>query len=298
MITDVLDELKIEYRITGQEAVAACPFHSPDKHPSWSVNIRTGLHNCFSCGARGNLASLVSHVNRLSYPEAVIWVNGKVGWSKAQRWREDYEAHSFSPPYFRVSEADMALFTDPPEDQLTVKKINADSARRFGVRWNPAHESWVFPLRAPFTNELWGWQEKNERIFRNYPHGVRKSQTFFGLPAFEHGSTVVLVESPVDAVRLDVAGYGGGLSSWGVQVSDCQLAIVQQLTESVILALDNDKPGISETARICKEHAGFVKRIRVFNYSQVKVKDPGEMSGEEIEWAMANAIPAMKWMRS
>ena len=39
-----------------------CPFpdgHSGgiDKHPSFSVNVRTGQYQCFSCGAKGNLAS-------------------------------------------------------------------------------------------------------------------------------------------------------------------------------------------------------------------------------------------------
>lgn len=297
MITDVLDELRIEYKLTGKEAVAACPFHSPDRHPSWSVNVRTGLHNCFSCGARGNLASLVSHVRRISYPDAVIWVNSKVGWAKAQKWREDYDEHNFSPAYLKVSETDMALFTDPPEEQLLLKRITLDSAKRFGVRWNPARESWVFPMREPYTNDLWGYQEKNERIFRNYPHGVRKSQTLFGLSAFEHGSTVIIVESPVDAVRLDACGYRSGLSSWGVQISDCQLAIVQQLTESVVLALDNDQPGISETARICSGYAGFVSRLRVFNYGDSLAKDPGEASDEEVRYGIENAIPSISYRR-
>lgn len=298
MITDVLNELNIDYRIVGKEAVAACPFHSPDRHPSWSVNVRTGLHNCFSCGARGNLASLVSHVNRLTYTDAVIWVNSKVGWAKANKWREDYEVKNFAPDYLKISEADLALFTDPPDVQLLSKRINKDSARRFGVKWNPDRSSWIFPIREPYTNDLWGWQEKNERIFRNYPSGTRKSKTLFGLSAFKHGSTAILVESPVDAVRFDACGYRGGLSSWGVQVSDYQLTLIQQLTESVVLALDNDSVGVSAAARICAENASFVNRLRVFNYGDSKGKDPGELTDDEVIFGIENAVPAMKYRRN
>lgn len=298
MITDVLNELKIDYRIVGKEAVAACPFHAPDRHPSWSVNVWTGLHNCFSCGARGNLASLVSHVNRISYTDAVIWVNTNLGWAKSHKWLEDRHAiTNYAPDRLKISESDMALFTDPPADQLMSKRINEDSARRFGVKWNPEHESWIFPIREPFTNDLWGWQEKNERIFRNYPSGTKKSKTLFGLSAFEHDSTAILVESPVDAVRFDACGYRGGLSSWGVQVSDRQLALIQQLTESVILAFDNDSVGVSTAVRVCAENAGFVNRLRVFNYSDSAAKDPGEMNDDEVEYGVENAVPAMTYRR-
>jgi DNA primase len=297
VITDVLNELGIEYRIVGKEAIAACPFHSPDRHPSWSVNVRTGLHNCFACGARGNLASLVSHTNRITYTEAVIWVNTKVGWAKAGKWREDYEVKSFAPDYLKISEADLALFTDPPDKQLMSKRITLSSAKRFGVRWNPLKNSWIFPIREPYTNELWGWQEKNERIFRNYPGGTRKSKTLFGLSAFEHDSPVVLVESPVDAVRFDATGIRGGLSSWGVQVSDFQLTLVQQRTERVVLALDNDSAGVSETIRLCSDAKGFVRQLRVFNYGESVGKDPGELDDDSIRWGIENAIPSIRYIK-
>lgn len=36
----------------GEWRKALCPFH-PDKHPSLSVNHRTGAFCCFACDARG-----------------------------------------------------------------------------------------------------------------------------------------------------------------------------------------------------------------------------------------------------
>lgn len=35
------------------QALVCCPFHQ-DENPSLSVNLTTGLFNCFSCGAKGN----------------------------------------------------------------------------------------------------------------------------------------------------------------------------------------------------------------------------------------------------
>lgn len=38
----------------GDEATALCPFHE-ETNPSFSVNLKSGLYNCFGCGAKGNI---------------------------------------------------------------------------------------------------------------------------------------------------------------------------------------------------------------------------------------------------
>jgi DNA primase len=52
-----LERLGIEGKESGDEYVARCPMHAArtgreDSHPSWSINLQTGLFLCFSCGYR------------------------------------------------------------------------------------------------------------------------------------------------------------------------------------------------------------------------------------------------------
>lgn len=290
----VLRELGIDYYLSGDEAIAKCPAHD-DRHPSWSMNVGTGVHHCFSCGFSGSIASLAAHVLNLTYPEAVLWCNARVGWAFAHQWREAIDNVSFSPAYMKIGEADTALFTQPPDDELAGRGISREAADAFGILWNPGKQEWIFPVRDPNTNQLWGWQSKNARTFRHYPAGIRRSETLFGLGAFHYGSPVVLIESPIDAAYIYSAGRRGGLSSFGVQVSSQQFAIIHRLTEHLILALDRDSAGVEQTARICDEFNQV--KIRVFNYAGIHVKDPGEMSYEEVRYGIDNAIPALKWMR-
>lgn len=42
----------------GSERWALCPAHE-DKKPSWSINVETGQHHCFSCGWGGGVPALV-----------------------------------------------------------------------------------------------------------------------------------------------------------------------------------------------------------------------------------------------
>ena len=297
-IETLLRELNVSFVKSGKEAVAHCPYHSPDKHASWSINTQTGLHHCFSCGASGNLAHLVSHIKNIPYSSAAIEINQTVGWARSYQWREDYDNKNFSPQTFKVSEADMAMFTDIPQEVLAGRRIERSTAELFGVRYNPANHSWILPIRDPYSDELWGWQEKfiSERHFRNYPIGITKSKTLFGLDAFTDGSTAVVVESPIDAMRVSTFGAGSGLACSGLQISDFQLSLVFERSDNTVLALDSDNAGVRETGRICREYQGR-SNFWVFDYGDTVAKDPGEMDDIDIILGFANAISGIRWLR-
>lgn len=294
-IIQILKELGLtSVSLQREEAKTSCPSgRHEDKSPSWYINIETGLHHCFSCDYSGNLPGLVADLKKIPYTEAVSWCNGKIGWAKAQQWRT--QDHNI-PEYKRLSESSLALFTGPPDDMLAEKRITREAANEFEVLWNPSQSQWIFPIRNPEDQSLWGWQLKNGRIFRSYPAGIKKSETLFGIRAFTDGSTPVLVESPIDAVRLYASGVRGGLSSLGVQVSDKQLSFILSRSDSIILALDNDLAGVQETARICRVY-GQIPTIRIFNYGASTGKDPGELTQEEVLYGIDNAHNKIRWLR-
>ena len=73
-IAQLLHVLGIEYEQRGLEYWAICPSpeHSDDS-PSWSItsdNSRFGVHNCFGCGYRGNIFTLVSTVKNIPFIQA------------------------------------------------------------------------------------------------------------------------------------------------------------------------------------------------------------------------------------
>ena len=70
-------------RLDGSEAWALCPSHQ-DTKPSWSVNLRTGQHHCFSCGWGGGAADLV--IRGLGVED--------LAWSTKDAW-EWLEQHGF-----------------------------------------------------------------------------------------------------------------------------------------------------------------------------------------------------------
>jgi DNA primase len=284
-----LDELGIAVdRIIGDEAIARCPGHlrrvgKNDRDPSWSVNLDTGMHNCFSCGFRGPFEGIVREVLNLPGNEAHTWVKRRGGLERIEQYLTGgYISDLTEPRKIKFTEADLALCIPPPVDVLATRGISAEAAAAYGVLYDPQKDCWITPIRDPATGKLWGWQEKAvvDRYFRNRPRHVEKSKTLFGIGQPDPGRRAVMVESPLDAVVMRTAGIHGALSSFGAAVSDDQMQLVLERFDELILALDNDPDGRKNTERI---YDAWHRRlpILVMPYP-AKVKDPGEMEDRQI----------------
>jgi hypothetical protein len=62
----------------GDNHQAVCPFHE-DKDPSFSVNLKTGIYNCFGCDARGDVFSFYMKRHGCDFKSALGALGGLVG---------------------------------------------------------------------------------------------------------------------------------------------------------------------------------------------------------------------------
>jgi DNA primase len=288
-------------RVSGDEAWALCPNpkHS-DRSASWSINLITGEHHCFSCGWSGNYVYLVKKTKGWDKSEdgderAEEWVRKHGGIDVARKKLRGELAYSKKEPD-PVSEADLALFVDPPQRALDERDLELDSVLAFGVRWDPKDKAWILPIRDPFSNRLLGWQSKSKRHFLNFPDSVPKAETVFGYHLL--GEVAYVEESPLDCARLHTYSLDGAVSGYGVHISDVQVDLILDKAKTVFWCLDNDRAGREKEAQIWEEYRG---RGRMFfaNYDHVQgsnyKKDHGEMEPDEIEWSITNAISSLRY---
>jgi hypothetical protein len=286
--------LSISGSLRGREFTGCCPMHEqrtgkPDSHPSWSINVDTGLFNCFSCGYRGTILTLISDLKGVSVDEAkglTIRPDLQVSLSRIPGAYKSY------PKPEPINEATLFRFVTPPRWARDRRNLTKDACEAYGVRWNLLTESWITPIRDPFDNSLMGWQEKSEtdRSFNNYPTGVRKSSALFGYDIFTSGRMVV-VESPLDAVRLMSEGVYGAVATYGAIVSKQQVMLMSAADE-VVFALDNpsiDPAGLKASTQLLHETKGVLKSVKFFNYSGISAKDPGDMTPTEITQGLSTA---------
>lgn len=285
-----LDELGVEVRKIDErtgEAEGWCPAYlertgRQDRHPSWSVNIENGQHNCFSCGFKGPFVSLVRYVLGVSPEEAIAWVKARGSIDRARRvlGRGSYIEELVAEA---VTEADLALYEEVPEWACEHRDLDPASVDHYGILWEPEKQLWITTIREPFTDRLVGWQEKAHkgRHFKNVPDHLEKSNYLFGFNQALESNACVLVESPLDVPRLHTAGLEGGVASFGAFLSDAQLDLICENFIFLVSALDNDKAGDQVNKDLRRRVNGRV-RLKFWNYGTLDAKDPGEQSDEEI----------------
>ena len=288
-VEDTLDSLRIEIlKEDGDERWALCPGHRrrtgrEDHNPSWSINVRTGAHYCFSCHWKGNLVTLVRELKGDAAAERLMAETKQFGRPvsvnrtvrRCAGWRRNDPIHDRGS---RLPKSWLAVYDRPPEWALKSRRLDLASVVAYDVRWDPQREAWVLPLYESDLSRLIGYQVKAQqgRFFRNQPRGMDKSATLFGLGTAQ--GDVVVVESPLDAVLLHRLGYEA-VAICGSRVSDTQYRLLQQY-DSIIYALDNDGAGQREHKRLSK-----MGRARFLRYDGPE-KDVGEMPDAAIRSAL------------
>lgn len=286
----VLDELGIDYHVSGDEANARCPRHQ-GQSMNWYINTDTGLFQCFKCDYRGPLVRLVRDLRRVGEDEALLWVRTRSSF-RLRASPDPEEAPEPEAP--KVTEASLWRFGLPPERQLRKRNISAESCEALGILWDVEESAWILTIRDS-DGVLAGWQSKGtgrDKRVRNHPKGIKKSGYLFGLHAVS-GETAILVESPLDVARLRDAGYPWGVASFGVRLSRRQLDLLARHFKSVVFALDNDEDGWDQSEKLRKEFHRIPARFFDYESADRYRKDPGDMEDWEIEAAVMHAIPSM-----
>lgn len=306
-IQSILFKLSIEIeQERGSELTALCPGHelrtgTKDNNPSWSMNIDTGVHHCFSCGYKGNLLTLVAEQldfktewGRLDLDAAKSWMRTNTGIDLeliVKQMEEIKSSYIAIPKPVEMSEARLALYTDEiPEWALEARKLTLEACKGYGVKWERERNNWILPIRSWEQGKLLGWQEKGQelRYFKNRPTGILKSSTLFNDGTYINNRFIV-VESPLDAVRLRSVGIFGGVATFGASVSPEQLSYIRSEAESIVFAFDNDAAGVTASLRMLdlSRKTGF--ECKFFNYDETDSKDIGDMSEDAVRYGIETA---------
>jgi DNA primase len=255
-----------------------------DHRPSWWINTETGAHICFSCGYKGNIYTLISDVKGIDYHDARDYIDdtAEVPIDSLMKRIKELPQYVVAEETIPMSEARLAVYGEPPDIELKKRFLTREAVNKYEVLWDETNEAWILPIRNPETFSLLGWQEKGARgrFFKNQPAGVKKSKTVFGVQHLNEEQLIV-VESPLDVVRLESVGICGSVSIYGAMMSEEQAKIIRR-AKRVIAAFDNDPAG----KKACEQIRDYARKygfdLLFFNYNGIDVKDVGDMTPSEI----------------
>jgi DNA primase len=273
----------------GSEVNGLCPMHKArtgkeDHRPSWWINSETGAHICFSCGYKGNIYTLISDIKGIDYHDAREYIDdtAELPIDSLMKRIKELPQYVVAEETIPMSEARLAVYGEPPDIELKKRFLTREAVNTYGVLWDKLNEAWILPIRDPDTFSLLGWQEKGARgrFFKNQPAGVKKSKTVFGVQHLNE-EYLIVVESPLDVVRLASVGVSGAVSIYGAMMSDEQAKIIRR-AKRVVAAFDNDPAG----KKACEQIRDYARKygfdLLFFNYNGIDVKDVGDMTEVEI----------------
>jgi DNA primase len=246
-LRELLESAGIERLREGRKQFhGLCPKHfertgREDRHPSWSINKTTYAHGCWSCGYSGNLTGLLIDLTGAAPTDLEQTLHQE---SFLRRMVEERTKPQKALDQIRPLLTDWVLINimrDVPERLLASRYLRRQAIDAYQVRWDGDSKQWVLPLRDS-RGLLLGAQYRQKGAVFTLPEGMNKSELIFGYQQVSPFDSAVLVESPLDAVRL--AGLGiPAFSTLGAWVSREQVGIMARLFSHVVIALDNDKAG-------------------------------------------------------
>lgn len=287
------------YSETATEYSVYCPFHNNTDTPALYINKNSGLWICFNpaCGKKGNIHKLAEHfgvaisvkfikkdisidelINSLAYNADDI---SYVDWDEAlARIAIDYDDVG------QVSKL----------EYLIDRGFDLDVLEHFEIGFSDKQGRVVIPCRDD-TFKLVGFigrairQDQNPRY--RYSEGFPKASVLFNLNNAKFYSDVFVTEGSLDAINVHQAGFPNVVATLGSNVNRQQIDLLNKYFNNIIIMSDADDAGNAMKKLIvdgCKS-----KNIYVVSYPE-GVKDPGEMSSDQIRSSINKKRGYLDWL--
>lgn len=170
-----------------------------------------------------------------------------------------------------------ALSSERALNYLSSRKINVSSIKKFLIGYSEKQDMVTIPIAAPDGMYLGFVARSVEgKDFKNTP-GLPKSKILFNLHRARKFSTVYVVESSFDAIRLDQNDVPA-VATLGANVSKGQLELLTKYFNSVIVIGDNDDAGRGMQEKVLDKLGKRATLIAIPS----RFKDVGDMTDSDI----------------
>lgn len=320
-LADVLGITEWEQR--GDELFMRCPLpfglHAGgDRNPSSSFNRVKLLFGCFVCGG-GDVIWLTQTILGVERDEALRAIDGSLRTDEpsltqllhsVETMWEPEKLPGGLPSYNEIMLRPWLCYAKYLDERGVDREVQR--RMRTGVdlenRDRLAENVWVDQPRLVlphfFQGKLRGWIKRKldeRQVGGKYVNsvGFPKDRTLYAWDELRPGQTPIVVESPMSVLRMMSLGVEGAVATFGSKVTDDQLLLLYR-PEQVILFMDADDAGRTSAASITDRLEAYTTLLVVPSWEiwpNTKT-DPGDLSAEEIAWAIKQARPAALIERS
>jgi DNA primase len=281
-------------RDDGSELACYCPFHSNMDTPAFYVNKTTGLWICFnpSCGKTGSIRDLMEFFGD----------HGKIV--------KDYSLDDIQKNLVYTEDAkednswDEALDSirlSLPEDlgkvqYLLDRGFSEETISYFDIAFSDSKKRIVIPARNE-RHKVIGFigrtTQPDVQPKYLYSKGFPRKNILFNLNNAKKYSSCIVVEGSLDALKIHQAGFPNVVASLGATITEGHISLLNKYFDTIIVFSDNDNAGHAMRDEIVSKCYG--KNMKIVEFADSGLKDPGEMTAEQISEYLDIAQDYFTW---
>ena len=267
----------IEYTQRGDEHITDCIFCNETKK-NLEINLKKGVFHCWVCDEKGSILSLLSSVNDISINDAQKILD-------SQDYDYDYVLDDVIEQLKSLEDSKPHIYEykiylrNSRYEYWANRNIDRKTVKKFKLGMDTYNKRIVIPL---FKNKRCIGLIKraiNKSILPKYKNtkGFIRNRYIYPYDMIDKNKNyVMLCEGAIDAINLNRLGFNAA-SSLGINVSDFQRNYLVTNFENIILALDNDAPGMYKTNDL-KDELGDYCNVYKLKY---KNRDPAEIKNKK-----------------
>lgn len=302
-LLDLIESLGIHIvSQTAQHYLCLCPFHDNTGSPAFEIDKESGLWLCFNqaCGERGNLKSLIAKLNPEAVSSNLTRMVDQIHQDKYHKidvvremqeiFGENKEAEidwsdiveSLSVNYDDEKEVNEKL------SYMVERGFSRHTLRHFEVGWSAKKGRIVIPVRNEnfkLVGIIGRAVDPERKPKYLYSDGLPKKGILFNLPYAKTYKSVIVCEGSLDCMNIYQAGFPNVVAALGAHMTETQGDLINRYFLDVIIFPDNDAAGKALGESIA--HHCSSRNIYYAQYPE-GIKDPGEMTSEQIKLAIEN----------
>jgi CHC2 zinc finger len=275
-----------------------CPFHN-DSSPSFGVHFDKQIYHCFSCGAKGTLKKLYSHLGLGILPDKFVIEYEEVANANpvnAYDLFKNYKDGITNP----LDYPDRYLYN---HSFLDFRGVDALIKDKFLIRFDTELNALFSPIINKKGNIVANFRRFVNPLLKqkiNYSKNFSPSNTLYGEHLYSQQKTIILLEGILDTVTTFKNLYDLNLidSIFPMSLYSCHNfnkkvldKLLDMNVDYVIPLLDKDAPGQLGLNKI-KEEIKSIKRIEFlfpkYELWPEDVKDPNELFAPELGLILNN----------
>lgn len=286
---------------TPAEYACYCPFHSNTSSPAFYVNKKTGLWHCFnpSCARKGSFATLAREL-----------AGKEIAWNYQPHYSDDDliamldvgESIEREPQDWNAAMDRITI--DYRDDQQVQQKLGYLLDRgyhkavleQFQIGFSERQRRIVIPARDEFFNIV-GFigraLDADQYPKYLYSDAFPRRSTLFNLQNAKAYREVIMTEGSLDAIRVHQAGFPNVVATLGASIPSEHHDILNKYFDSIVLFFDNDEAGHAARRAIIEGNPR--KDLWIAPYPS-GIKDPGEMTEEQIRESLSNKINYLDYL--